>query len=164
MAAEYTANYGLCQWAATDKVLRTDFNQDNAKVDAALKSMADRLAALASLESQVQALSALVGRVEALEGKVVSGSYVGSGEHGNFDPPNTLTFDKRPYLVIVTGKTTALFPGTVDEGVSTPPTGDNNASNNFTWTGNTLKWFNYSDVYYQLNQAGQTYHYRALYL
>ena len=36
MAANYTANYNLCQWEATDQVLRTDFNQDNAKIDAAL--------------------------------------------------------------------------------------------------------------------------------
>ena len=36
MAANYTANYNLCQWEATDQVQRTDFNQDNAKIDAEL--------------------------------------------------------------------------------------------------------------------------------
>ena len=36
MASNYTNNYGLCQWEATDAVLRTDFNQDNAKIEAAL--------------------------------------------------------------------------------------------------------------------------------
>ena len=36
MAANYTANYNLCQWEATDQVQRTDFNADNAKIDAAL--------------------------------------------------------------------------------------------------------------------------------
>ena len=40
MAANYTANYNLCQWEATDQVLRTDFNQDNAKIDAALGELA----------------------------------------------------------------------------------------------------------------------------
>ena len=39
MAANYTANYNLCQWEATDQVQRTDFNQDNAKIDAALKEL-----------------------------------------------------------------------------------------------------------------------------
>ena len=37
MASGQTTNYGLNQWAAEDPVLRTDFNQDNAKLDAALE-------------------------------------------------------------------------------------------------------------------------------
>lgn len=36
MASNYTDKYRLCQWEATDAVLRTDFNQDNAKIEAAL--------------------------------------------------------------------------------------------------------------------------------
>ena len=36
MASNYTTNYNLCQWESTDQVLRTDFNADNAKIDAAL--------------------------------------------------------------------------------------------------------------------------------
>ena len=38
MATNHTTNYQLCQWEATDKVLRTDFNADNQKIDAALKA------------------------------------------------------------------------------------------------------------------------------
>ena len=41
MASNYTENYGLCQWEATDQVLRTEFNEGNAKVDEALKELAD---------------------------------------------------------------------------------------------------------------------------
>ena len=41
-----TQNYNLCQWEATDKVQRTDFNADNAKMDTALGGIADRVAAL----------------------------------------------------------------------------------------------------------------------
>ena len=37
----YTQNYQLNQWDATDRVLRTDFNSDNQKIDAALKNAAD---------------------------------------------------------------------------------------------------------------------------
>lgn len=40
MAANQTTNYQLNQWEATDQVLRTDFNADNAKVDAALAGLA----------------------------------------------------------------------------------------------------------------------------
>ena len=36
MASGQTSNYGLNQWAAEDKVIRTEFNEDNAKIDAAL--------------------------------------------------------------------------------------------------------------------------------
>ena len=38
MSTNHTANYDLCQWEATDQVLRTDFNEDNAKIEAALNS------------------------------------------------------------------------------------------------------------------------------
>ena len=33
--------YQLCQWKETDKVLRTEFNADNAKIDAAIKAYDD---------------------------------------------------------------------------------------------------------------------------
>ena len=36
MSTNYTENYNLCQWEASDKVLRTDFNDDNAKLETAL--------------------------------------------------------------------------------------------------------------------------------
>lgn len=42
MSTNHTPNYNLCQWEATDQVLRSDFNQDNAKIDAALKKVDDR--------------------------------------------------------------------------------------------------------------------------
>lgn len=45
MASNYTKHLGLCQWEATDQVLRTDFNEDNTKVDAVLKEQAEALAA-----------------------------------------------------------------------------------------------------------------------
>jgi len=48
MASNYTSNYGLCQWQASDKVLRTEFNADNAKIDAALNSMASSISGKAS--------------------------------------------------------------------------------------------------------------------
>jgi len=36
MPSNYTPNYQLNQWSPDDRVLRTDFNADNAKIDAAL--------------------------------------------------------------------------------------------------------------------------------
>lgn len=45
MASGYTANYGLCQWQPGDKFLREEFNQDNGKIDEALKAAEDKAAA-----------------------------------------------------------------------------------------------------------------------
>ena len=41
MASNYTEQYKLCQWEETDAVLRTDFNEDNAKIEAALATLAE---------------------------------------------------------------------------------------------------------------------------
>ena len=48
MASNHTNNYNLCQWEATDAVLRTDFNEDNTKIDAALKSQAGSISSLSA--------------------------------------------------------------------------------------------------------------------
>ena len=42
MATNYTTNYQLNQWEPNDQVLRTDFNADNAKLDAALHTVNSR--------------------------------------------------------------------------------------------------------------------------
>lgn len=39
MASNQTEHYGLNQWAVEDKVLREEFNQDNAKLEATLNQM-----------------------------------------------------------------------------------------------------------------------------
>ena len=41
--ANYTENYGLHQWAPEDDFLRTDFNEDLAKIDNALKEVEDSI-------------------------------------------------------------------------------------------------------------------------
>ena len=38
MASNHTAHFGLNQWAATDPVLREDFNEDNQKIEEALSA------------------------------------------------------------------------------------------------------------------------------
>lgn len=45
MASNYTTNYGLCQWESGDQFIRSEFNQDNQKIDTALKRVADTAAA-----------------------------------------------------------------------------------------------------------------------
>lgn len=41
MPSKFTENYHLSQWEPEDNVLRTDFNEDNAKIETALGALAD---------------------------------------------------------------------------------------------------------------------------
>ena len=59
MASNYTENYGLCQWEPGDNFVRTEFNQDNAKIDAALKSVADAAAQVRVLQRKGIRVSAV---------------------------------------------------------------------------------------------------------
>lgn len=42
---QQTSNYQLNQWEGTDRILRADFNADNAKIDAAIAELREELAA-----------------------------------------------------------------------------------------------------------------------
>lgn len=47
-----TTNYQLCQWDSEDFIRRTDFNADNAKIDAALLAQTEALAAEAQTREE----------------------------------------------------------------------------------------------------------------
>ena len=85
-----TEHYQLNQWDAADQVKRTDFNEDNAKIDAALAAKTDNSAftqlqaanALKANTSTVNSqFSTVNSRLNTLEGRVevVIGSYTGDG-------------------------------------------------------------------------------------
>ena len=61
MASNYTTNFELCQWQADDQVKRTDFNEDNAKIDAALNDLSGGLAEKAD-QSALDALAQTVAQ------------------------------------------------------------------------------------------------------
>lgn len=64
MASNYTENYGLCQWEATDQVVHTEFNEDNAKVEAALASLEERVS---ELYRAVPNLAFYIGQLSILD-------------------------------------------------------------------------------------------------
>jgi len=112
MASNYTSNYGLCQWKASDKVLRTEFNADNAKLDAALAGKASVLAlnslsAVVDGKASASALNALTqtvsGHTDTLAKKgncrICVETYTGTGLYGS-GHPTTVTFPAKPWLVI----------------------------------------------------------------
>ena len=71
---EYTQNYPLPLWDKEDAVLRTDFNENNQKIDAALGAAGNC--------------------------RIACGTYTGTGNYG-VDNPNTLTFDFTPKVVFI---------------------------------------------------------------
>ena len=59
MNLNQTTNYQLSQWESTDRILMSDFNSDNAKLDAALKAHSDAIAGKAA-QSTVNSLTQTV--------------------------------------------------------------------------------------------------------
>ena len=163
MASNYTSNYNLCQWAASDKVLRTEFNADNAKIDAALASKAEQ-SALNSLQSTVNglktgkadktaldALSSTVSAQGAALAKrncfVYMDSYTGDGQSSR-----TFTFPAKPWLAAFfrqDGTATLALRGMGKGAVS----GSSSSTMGFSWSGNSVTVSNAPEYLNYRNQA-----------
>ena len=145
MASGQTTNYGLNQWAAEDPVLRTDFNQDNAKLDAAL--------------SQLSNSTARKGNCQ-----IVSGTYVGTGTCRTVYTSLEIGFAPKFILVLNEGGSRFIraLSGTSRVGVATS---SNSAYFcNLEWTETGLRWINTgsNEAGDQLNQADMTYRWLAI--
>ena len=138
MATNYTENYQLPIWAADDAFLRTEFNEANEKIDAALGVLAQSMGNC----------------------RIVTGSYTGTGEYGSAHP-NTLTFDGPPLLLFV-GKYWQFWAIRGSTGAAPIGGGNNVQSVTLTWNGNTVQWYSSRSETSQLNEAQTTYHYLAL--
>jgi len=179
MASNYTPNYSLCQWQASDKVLRTEFNADNAKIDAALaeKAPASTVRSLQSTVSGLQtgkadksaldSLSAVVSGHTASLGKkgncvLYTTSYTGNGQYGSASATRTLTFPGEPLLVAIAGERgfMLLLRG-VGEAVAVFPT--QGYTNNVTWNGSSVSWYSAASAgSYMMNSGGTVYQVAAL--
>lgn len=94
------------------------------------------------------------------EAQFSSITYVGTGTYGN-NNKNSVTFPDRPKMVFVSGPNSAVFPGTAASGFVNS---DGRDMIPFSWSGNTLSWYNAQGADYQLNESGVTYTCMALYL
>ena len=142
-----TQNYNLCQWEAEDRIMRSDFNADNQKIDAAL----------------------------AAGVKIATGSYTGTGEYGA-SHPNTLTLDFAPKLLVmlyndttIIGEPYVLRGGIIMAAVGgwIAPTASKNDPADFyavvsQVSGNTVSWYSATGADKQSNISGVTYHYVAI--
>ena len=160
MFLNQTANYGLSQWEATDRILMENFNSDNAKLDAALAAHDGDIAALEA---------AVAGKGNC---QFSYGTYTGSGTYGT-GHPTKLTFPFEPKLVIIQNMAAAATDtsGSSQYGryimfLVRPLTSyyfnSGSFSASITWSGKTVSWASTDGAAYQLNVSGNTYLYVAL--
>ena len=138
--ATYTSNYQLHQWVPEDDFLRTDFNTDFQKIDAALAA----LRTLANGKASASAVSSLQSQM-ASKAEVVTGAYTGNGS------TQTITLGFKPRAVVFYLKETesgVIFPGLESSIAAVTASG-------FTVTINT-------GYAYDTNKNGRAYAYLAL--
>ena len=132
---EYTENNKLPTWEATDRVLRTDFNDAMEKLESALSKKCE----------------------------LYFGTYTGTGQYGP-EHPNTLTFDFAPRVVILFGYATnpgdhmiMIRPYTDAKSY------DGNYTNcTVTWLEDGVQWYNSYYESTQFNRLNRTYYYIAV--
>lgn len=93
MASNHTEHFSLNQWQADDQVKRTDFNEDNAKIDAALNDLSGGLAEKAT----TAALETVSKKLVAMP-CLVTGTYTGDGTDSRLI---SLGFQPKALLVMI---------------------------------------------------------------
>lgn len=146
-----TENYQLSLWDAEDRIQRTDFNADNAKLEEALVD-------LSAASGEHTAAIAKLGNCQ-----IYTTSYVGTGTFGE-TAPNSLTFPRTPRFLMIAGykgsDTLMGIPAT--GGATLFRVGSQGMANlSMTLSGNTVTWYSSSE-YVQLNASGTTYQVLAL--
>ena len=84
--ASYTTNYQLHQWEPSDSFLRTDFNTDFQKIDAAIKGVETAANTALALKADKTELTQACGALDEAKCETLTGSYTGNGA-------NTRTID-----------------------------------------------------------------------
>ena len=174
MASNYTSNYGLCQWQPNDKVLRTEFNADNAKIDAALAGKASTSAlssAQSTLDSKITNLQGAVSGQEtalALRNcRFVTGSYTGGGGSGA-NSVNTLNFPQKPVFVYVASVDyVGSFCAVRGQNTIFHYVAADQVKQIVSWGSKSITWYNVANLsaaspQKQLNASDKTYFYFAI--
>ena len=140
--ATYTSNYQLHQWVPEDDFLRTDFNTDFQKIDAALAGLEANKAAqsnLAALQSSISAAQSTAnGRARAIKGTFT----------GNGSAPRTISIGGTPKIVFLASATKS---GTIMD--------DGSTSSSVTLVSNG---FRIEDSSYWASASGVTVYYVAI--
>ena len=162
MSSQKTEHYDLCQWEATDQVQRTEFNADNAKIDAALNTLAGQVAEKADGDD-LAALSETVAEVSAGMGNCDMEllTYTGTGAMGQ-SSPTRITFSILPDAFLVVGDLAILLGrGGVKEAIlackDVTYSESFVSSSSLTWTGTQMSLYNSVDARYQMNSENKVY-------
>ena len=165
MASNHTEHFSLNQWLPDDQVKRTDFNEDNAKIDAALNDLSGGLAekaGQAALDALAQTVAqkaeqSVVSTLSAAALKIAIGEYTGNGDYG-YAHPISVDFSTKlknpPKIFIIQTKfgtgqdATILFRGMT-------------RGNDFTWSGMKITWSGDTPGA-MYNTKGETYVYCAI--
>ena len=159
MASNYTEHYELCQWEATDQVQRTDFNADNAKIDAALDALAGQVAEKADGDD-LAALSETVAEVSAGMGNCDMELLTYTGGGGG--SPKMITFSQVPDMYLVAGDQ-AFIMGQGGKATAILTCKDATYSESFvnemdvTWNGPALTLRNTVNARYQMDTKNKPY-------
>ena len=138
-----TANYQLCQWDPTDRILMEDFNSDNSKIDVAL----------AGLAGQISAVSAGMGNCEM---EVLTYTGAGGAE------PRKITFSQVPDVFLVAGNL-AFIMGQGGKATAILTCKDATYSESFVndvdvaWSGSQLTLTNTVNARYQMDTKNKPY-------
>ena len=159
MATNQTTNYQLNQWEPTDQVLRTDFNADNAKLDAALNALSDQVAKKAD-EEDLTALSESVAAVSAGMGNCDMELLTYTGGGGG--SPKMITFSQVPDMYLVAGDL-AFIMGQGGKATAILTCKDASYSESFVnevdvaWSGSQLTLTNTVNARYQMDTKNKPY-------
>ena len=113
---------------------------------------------------------ALLGQTMASGARIVTGSYVGTGQSGPSNP-NILDFDEPPKIIFIVPKRNSA---SCSMGILFPPYGaktfifgpdiqDHYRGLTVSLSGGTVKYYSSEDYSYQLNNSGEVFHYYALF-
>lgn len=144
---QQTANFQLSQWASTDRIQMEDFNNDNAKIDAALK--AEQTAREALAEAVAKCGNCEIGILE----------YTGTGTYGATNP-TVITFPRKPAAFIIIGPDNTMHAACEGGyGVSVSPDPSTGTPYfvqlSLTWTGSTVSFSSSRNARVQMNYSGK---------
>ena len=139
MSSQKTEHYELNQWLATDQVLRTDFNADNAKIDGVLAGLEARITAL---EGTAQS---------AGNCQIYYRTYSGNGSASR-----SFSFSRTPWLVMLQGAGYTCVAIYGRSSANCLAINGSGKEGNATWSGATVQ-FSFMDADYCCNHSGSQY-------
>ena len=140
-----TENYGLNQWNAADRVLMSDFNEDNAKIDAALDSLAVAISTCGNMHMEI-------------------GTYTGTGLYGSSSKSTSIKLSQKPLLMFIAG---GGYISIAAEGSNKAFSASDSSIREMTVTWNdsgSISWYSGASVAHQMNTSSTVYTYYAIYL